>query len=245
MNLENSEPNQSQKNSGFGGAFRTPTHYDILNIDQSASRITIRESYLRLKNLYSSNSEGLYGVASPEDLSRHLSNLDRAFDVLNDDAARATYNHKLAAVNQTVPNVSEWSSEADVWKPITNSIGSEIIQTSRSTLKVTRTRANGSNNTELQANFVKAMNEGDITDGSMLVALRELACVSQTEIHERTKIALEYIRGMENNRFEPLPQVVYVKGFMRSYLRYLNVPNLEKIVSAYASRLEAWQSGQK
>jgi cytoskeletal protein RodZ len=89
------------------------------------------------------------------------------------------------------------------------------------------------------------MEDGDIGDGSILVRLREVAGVSQQEIQERTKISLEYIRGMENNRFDRLPQVVYVKGFMRSYLRYLNVPGLEKIVTAYAARLEAWQAGQK
>ena len=244
MNFENSDPKAPTPNVSFSNAFRTPTHYDVLNLDANATNLAIRESYLRLKNLYSSNSDGLYGMAAPEDLTRHMQNLDKAFDVLIDDAARANYNHKLAS-GQSAQAANEWSSEVDVWKPIPNGMGSEVIQTSRSTLKVTRTRANGANSQELQAKFLELMEEGDIADGSILVSLRELSGVTQNEMHERTKIPLEYIRGIENNRFEPLPQVVYIKGFMRSYLRYLNVPNLEKIVSAYSIRLEAWQAGKK
>ncbi len=244
MNFENTDPLAKTASTSFNSSFRAPTHYDVLNIDPAATRMAIRESYLRLRNLYSSNGDGLYGMAGPDDLARHLQNLDKAFDVLNDDAARTAYNHKLASGQTTQPE-SEWSSEVDQWKPIGLGIGSEIIQTSRSTLKVTRTRANGANSLELQAKFLVVMDEGDIADGSMLATLRELSGVTQAEMHERTKIPLEYIAGIENNRFEPLPKVVYIKGFMRSYLRYLNVPNLEKIVSAYSSRLEAWQSGQK
>jgi cytoskeletal protein RodZ len=89
------------------------------------------------------------------------------------------------------------------------------------------------------------MDEGDVGDGSILVALRQAVGVGQPEIQERTKISFDYIRSMETNQFDRLPKVVYVRGFMRSYLRYLNVPNPEKIVSAYVARLEAWQAGQK
>jgi cytoskeletal protein RodZ len=84
-----------------------------------------------------------------------------------------------------------------------------------------------------------------VGDGSILVALRETARVTHQEIQERTKISLEYIRSIEANQFDRLPRVVYVKGFLRSYLRYLNVPNADKIITSYVARLEAYQAGQK
>ena len=67
MNFENSDPKAPTPNVSFSNAFRTPTHYDVLNLDANATNLAIRESYLRLKNLYSSNSDGLYGMAAPED----------------------------------------------------------------------------------------------------------------------------------------------------------------------------------
>jgi hypothetical protein len=183
-------------------------------------------------------------MAGAGDLSRQIAEVDLAFSVLNDDNQRAAYDRQLLGP-MGKPDPVEWTAEADMWKPLPATSGNEIIQTSRSTLKITKTQASGSNDQGLQDKFLSAMEEGDVADGSILVALRELAGVNQVEMQERTKILLEYIRGMENNRFDSLPQVVYVKGFMRSYLRYLNVPNLERIVTAYAARLEAWQAGQK
>lgn len=222
-----------------------PNYYEILNVDTNASRMMIREAYLRLKNVYTNGGDGLYGMAADADLARHLEELEAAFNVLNDDTRRAEYDRNLLGrANATAP--TGWNLEAETWVPAQSALtGHEVIQTSRSTLKVTRTQATGSHNGELQSKLASAMEDGDIGDGSILVRLRELAGVTQQEVQERTKISLEYIRGMENNRFDRLPQVVYVKGFMRSYLRYLNVPSLEKIVTAYAARLEAWQAGQK
>lgn len=244
MNIENCDINTVASGSGVSPSFPISTHYNVLNVETSATRIMIRESYLRLKNLYSNGRDGLYGMTGAGDLSRQIAEIDQAFNVLNDDIQRAAYDRKLLGASGKA-EASEWTAEADMWKPIPGNAASEIIQTSRSTLKIIKTQAAGSNDRGLQDKFLVMMDEGDVADGSILIALRELAGVSQVEMQERTKILLEYIRGMENNRFDSLPQVVYVKGFMRSYLRYLNVPNLERIVTAYAARLEAWQAGQK
>jgi hypothetical protein len=121
----------------------------------------------------------------------------------------------------------------------------EVIQTNRSVLKVTRIQANGTGDDNLQAKMLGIIEDSDVGDGSILVALRETAGVTHQEVQERTKISLEYIRSIEANQFDRLPRVVYVKGFLRSYLRYLNVPNAEKIITSYVARLEAYQAGQK
>jgi hypothetical protein len=244
MNLESFQVGASSL-AGLPGAFAAPNFYEVLNVDQTASRLMIREAYLRLKNLYSNGGDALYGMAGADDLARHLDELERAFEVLNDEHRRSAYDRSLTAVRGDQDLSSEWTIESHVWQPLKAPLGQETIQTSRSTLKVTKTQASGSHDEGLQTKFLSVMDDGDIADGSILIRLREMAGVSHDEMQERTKISLEYIRGMENNRFDRLPQVVYVKGFMRSYLRYLNVPNLEKIVSAYAARLEAWQAGQK
>jgi curved DNA-binding protein CbpA len=244
MNLESVELGASMM-GGLSGVFAPPTYYEVLNVDHSASRMMIREAYLRLKNLYSNGGDALYGMAGADDLKRHMDELERAFEVLNDENKRGEYDRVISGSVGPVDSSSDWSIESHVWQPLRANSGQETIQTSRSTLKVTKTQASGSHDEGLQQKFLAAIDDGDIADGSILIRFRELSGVSQDEIQERTKISLEYIRGMENNRFDRLPQVVYVKGFMRSYLRYLNVPNLDKIVSAYATRLEAWQAGQK
>jgi len=242
MNLETS--NTIGNTVGLGANFSAPTYYDILNVDRNAARFTIRESYLRLKNLYSNGGDGLYGLAGAEDLNRHLEELEKAFAVLNDDAQRAGYDRQLASANLS-EQPGAWVDRDANWQTAVHNAGTEVVQTSRSVLKVTRTQATGTRDDNLQASMLSIMEEGDVGDGSILAALREAAGVTHAEIQERTKISLEYIRSMETNQFDRLPRVVYVKGFMRSFLRYLNVPNAEKIVLAYVARLEAYQAGQK
>ena len=54
-------------------------------------------------------------------------------------------------------------------------------------------------------------------------------------------------RGLSPNsqNASSLPQAVYVKGFLRSYFRYLSVPDAEKLVSAFSARLSDWQANRK
>ena len=64
-------------------------------------------------------------------------------------------------------------------------------------------------------------------------------------MQERIKVSIGYLRAIETNRFERLPQAVYVKGFLRSYFRYLDVPESDKLVNAFSARLTDWQSHKK
>jgi cytoskeleton protein RodZ len=58
-------------------------------------------------------------------------------------------------------------------------------------------------------------------------------------------VSIGYLRAIESNRFDRLPQAVYVKGFLRSYFRYLGVPEAEKLIAAYSQRLIDWQASKK
>lgn len=249
--------NDLNRESAFGstfGALAVPTYYTVLNIDTSASRMMVREAYLRLKSLYNNGGDGLYGISGVDDLQAQLAELDEAFAVLNDDHRRAEYDRSIGlqstrpgATSRPVSASGLMNEAAHVGGPESwvSNTSTDTIQTSRSTLKVIKTRATRPDDAKTQEIFQAILNDHDCGDGAILVKLREAINIGIPEIQERTKISLEYIRAMESNRFERLPQVVYVKGFMRSYLKYLCVPNADKIIVAYAARLEAWQAGQK
>ena len=244
MNFESA--NYTVPTPNLAPHFAAPTYYDILNVDRTATRFAIRESYLRLKNLYTTGGDALYGVAAADDLGRHLQDLERAYDVLNDDARRAAYDRDLSANQTSLTSTAVLPEKKQQTNDNANQASmSDVVQTSRSILKVTRIQATGSHDDNLQAKMLGIIEDSDVGDGSILVALRETAGVTHQELQERTKISLEYIRGLETNQFDRLPRVVYVKGFLRSYLRYLNVPSADKIITSYVARLEAYQAGQK
>lgn len=84
----------------------------------------------------------------------------------------------------------------------------------------------------------------DLSDGATFQKLRLMCGVSENEMQERTKVCIEYIRGIETNVYDRLPRLVFVKGFLRSYCKYLGVPDSERLVNAFAERLDHWQNPQ-
>jgi hypothetical protein len=205
--------------------------YRTLNVEPNASKMMIREAYLRLKSMYQSGNDALYGLDSAGEVKDQLARIDEAFNTLNDDSKRYAYDVKVRE------GVLSFNSGYQSF--------SETIQTNRSTLRVIKTKALKATAPEVQAKVAELLKESDLGDGVTLQRLRELCEVSEAEMQDRTKISLEYIRSIESNRFERLPQAVYVKGFIRSYLRYLGVKDEEAIIQAFAARLSAWQQGSK
>lgn len=62
-----------------------------------------------------------------------------------------------------------------------------------------------------------------LTLGEKLKKLRSDFRMSLAEISKVTKIQVKYLEYLENGQYEKLPAEVYVRGFLRSYARYLNV----------------------
>lgn len=74
------------------------------------------------------------------------------------------------------------------------------------------------------------MNEGftrkkveSLTLGEKLKKLRSDFRMSLSEISKVTKIQVKYLEYLENGEYGKLPADVYVRGFLRSYARYLNI----------------------
>jgi cytoskeletal protein RodZ len=68
-----------------------------------------------------------------------------------------------------------------------------------------------------------------LTLGGKLKKIREEKGVSLSEIAINTKIKREYLEKIEEGKYNELPFDVYVKGFMRSYTKYLGLDS-EKVI---------------
>ena len=218
-------------------------YYQILNLPFGASKMAIREGYLRLKNTLNGDAGVLYSLMSEEDVRNQVEMVEKAFRVLNDETTRMDYDRQLTGRrNGAEPAGENFQEFGGGWD---SPRGTQVITTSRSTLAVIKTVCEGSKDSTSQSQVDALVTEGDLGDGELFRRIRESFGVSEHEMQERTKISLEYMRSMESNRFDRLPQVVYVKGFLRSYFRYLGIENFEPMVKAFSARLEAWQSAKK
>jgi len=81
------------------------------------------------------------------------------------------------------------------------------------------------------AGFIKRKVKS-LTLGEKMKKIRENAGVSLAEIASHTKIKKDYLRKIEQGNYDDLPFDVYVKGFLRSYAKYLGL-NSKKIVSQF------------
>ena len=231
--------------SNLGADIGQPQNfYQILNLPFGASKMAVREGYLRLKNTLNGDSGALYSLMSEDDVRMQVELVEKAFRVLNDETTRVEYDRQLTGRrNATEPAAMDLTPDfASGWDMPR---GAQVITTSRSTLAVIKTVCEGAKDTAAQSQVDALVSEGDLGDGELFRRIRECFGVSEHEMQERTKISLEYMRSMESNRFDRLPQVVYVKGFLRSYFRYLGIENFEPMVKAFSARLEAWQIAKK
>jgi len=62
-----------------------------------------------------------------------------------------------------------------------------------------------------------------LTLGEKLKKLRQQYRMSYAEIAKATRIQAKYLEALENGEYEKLPAEVYIRGFLRSYARYLGL----------------------
>lgn len=229
-------------------------YYRILDVDPRASRMEIREAYLRLKSTFNAGSAALYSLISEEEAQEQLSMVEESFRILNDDVARLEFDKRLGLGARREGSASGSRGAAALGDFVNDSAHSwsegaaasaGTIRTARSSLPIIKLKASQASSDEMQLKMQELIQSSDPGDGDLFRRLREICKVSEDEIQERTKISVGYIQAIESNRFERLPQAVYVKGFLRSYFRYLSVPEAERLVTAFSARLQDWQANKK
>ena len=247
-------------------AAKKPTLYDLLEVPSDATRIQVRESYIRLKNTYSSGSGALYSLISEADVQQNIAGLEEAYRVLSDDLLRRDYDDGLLqpAVNveeeyscddpfgeNHMTSVNRQSEEPlatksfEVSRPATSE--AEVSQEPAAVVRKSATShryAETARKEAIQRQIAERVAVGQF-DGSLLKDLREIQSVSLDELQARTKVSLQYIIALENNDFKNLPSVVYVKGFLKICLQYLGLQkDLDQIVCKYLEFLKHWQENK-
>jgi flagellar biosynthesis protein FlhG len=74
--------------------------------------------------------------------------------------------------------------------------------------------------------------------GGLLRAVRESQGTSLEQISERTKVGTNYLRCIEEEKFEQLPAAVYVRGFVTEFAKCLRL-DPEQVSQSYLRRYKA------
>ena len=72
--------------------------------------------------------------------------------------------------------------------------------------------------------------------GRLAAERREEARLMIEDVYERTRIRTEFLRGIEQGDYAGFPDLVYVKGFVRTYLRVIGAEDLQEPFMGWLNR---------
>jgi len=250
------------KLQGHGKTSLGPTYYEILDVGTNATRLQIREAYIRLRSTYSTGSHALYSLVSEEEARDALEKIEEAYRVLDDESQRKEYDNSIGLVKETTNRsmgAEFFSGSESTPSRLSNSMNERFLtsmerepqswqddearRTSHRPVNFGKIKKSASraSDPEVSAAMQAITGKPQSFDGKGLVQLREIVGITQVEIQERTKISIEYIKGMENNDFQKLPSLVYVRGFLKIYLQYLGLPDAGTLIEAYTEKYNHWR----
>ncbi len=79
--------------------------------------------------------------------------------------------------------------------------------------------------------------QGEMRIGEVLKQARARAGLDIRAVEEQTKIRVKYLRALEDEEWEALPNSAYAKGFLRTYAQVLGLDG-EAMVDAYRRQVE-------
>lgn len=234
-------------------------YYQILELTTSASNQDIKKAYYRLKKTYQSDSQAMYSLLESEDLSDSIDEIELAFKVLANPGSKKEYDLELEKEGSgqlASDSNSQEIEESDPFAMLKSSfIENSPLQEGRqhdshcdglsssnsfTTINAKPLFASQAKDKDIkdQTSEILSSEQGDI--GHIFSQLRGAVGVSKSEMQEQIKISEATIINIEENNFDLLPQPVYVKGFLKNYLRFLGIDPANQIVCKYIESYKKW-----
>jgi len=183
------------------------TYYEILEISPTATPKEIQRAYEHARETFHADSVAIYSLFSEEEVKGIEGAVEEAFRVLMDETLRRDYNRshlQMPPLAEGQP--TETSSEAEGMP------GGERPPLSFTGLSF---------NTEERPYRGKTLKE-----------IRQGMGIELQTISKEMKINARTLEWIEEEAFEKLPALVYLKGFLKSYAQSLGLDPL-KVIEEY------------
>jgi len=192
-------------------------HYEVLETHVRANREEIERAYRMSLATYADDSLAGYSVFGEGDAAEIRERIEVAYRVLSDGKLRFDYD---AALNVgATPGETEQEVAANPRAPSDPSITSDALP--------------------LQLDELSELDDGSGDfDGARLRRYRIRCGLEIEDIAGVTKINPTYLRFIEEERFQDLPDSVYVRGFVTAYGSCIGLDS-KKVAASYMKRFES------
>jgi curved DNA-binding protein CbpA len=222
------------------------THYQVLDLEPSATPSELRARWRALRNLYEDDL-GTYGLLSADERAASLHEIEAAWAVLGDAERRRAYDAELRAAGEAGPwyepadDSGSWTGDA----PVESVVPAERPQ-DESRGPVPAPAAAVRVAAESQPEPTPAPPElaaGERMHGAWMRQWRRHRGVSLETLSSELKITVTQLENIESHRFERLPAPVYLKGFLRNYARAVGLDG-DRLVEDYLELRRIWEEGR-
>jgi len=185
------------------------THYEVLEVSPTATSKEIQRAYEQAKETFDVDSLAIYSLFSEEEVKEIQGAIEEAYRILVDEESRRSYDQSRFQAVGGLP--TEAPSEAQ-----------EVLEEKKTYLSFTG----------LSFNI-----DGEVYRGKTLKQVRERMGVDPETISRETKITMKTLEWIEEEAFEKLPPLVYLKGFLKSYAQSLGLDS-PKVTEEYIRFME-------
>jgi DnaJ-class molecular chaperone len=190
-------------------SIKDQTYYEILEVSSTATDKEIQRAYEHAKETFHADSLAVYSLFSEAEVREIQSAIEEAYRVLMDGTLRKSYDQShIKTVEEKVPE--------------TPSVAQGISKEKRPSLSFTGISFNP---------------DEESYRGKTLKQIRERMGVELQIISKETKISVRVLEWIEEEAFEKLPTLVYLKGFLKVYAQSLGL-NPQKVVEEYLRLVE-------
>ena len=205
--------------------FAQLNYYEVLDIKPDAVAFEIRHAYNAALQVYRPGSIVSYSFFSEDERQEILSLIETAYRTLISDQARKDYNEELIR-----------KGELDVRKEATSTAKKpvSIFNISRNPVaKVALTNNETLKNKINQSQIIGEILARNALCGADLKKIRLELGVLIEQIAQETKIRHDHLRSIEEDQVTRLPAAVFLKGFVKSYLKCLSLEPVEELSARY------------
>jgi len=203
--------------------------YDILELTADATPQEIRSAYLRLRASYSKDNVANYSVYSREETDQMLHKIEEAYLILSNPERRRAYDLSHHGQTSTSHHADHSSFRAEaVPVPVMPSISGAGATTNAGPYKDPFFAHSDADS------FVATEQEWS---GGAIKRIRESKRISIEDLADYTRISKNYLIALEEEAYQKLPAIVYVRGFLQQVSKRLKLPT-EIVVQKYVERLK-------
>jgi curved DNA-binding protein CbpA len=208
--------------------FAELNYYEMLNVKPDAAFFEIRHAYKAAMQMYQEDSMISHSFFSQEERKQILSFVEKAYLTLINEKERQSYDNEL--IGQGVLTTTKWKvspKKTVCIFDINRNSGIKSVPKS---------------NNELREKIAQNKRIAEIIaqeeiSGADLNEIRNKLDVSTEHIARETKISAYYIKCIEEDNINQLPAAVFLKGFIKAYLKCLCLEPVDDISNKYMSTL--------